>query len=121
MYSSRWKTSTLSQSIPGVRVKASRNSSCDAAVAAMIRAWPRLAMARRIATDACSAAAGPSVVRSLNTLSSKRGYSAGTAQDCAPEPANRIGKLYKSGGGDHCFPPHHKSLFYIQYSSVLLV
>src|SRR5208337_3157907 len=59
----------------GVLVSASRNSSCDAAVAAMIRAWPRSAIARRIAVAACSAAALPREALSLNTLIRMRGIS----------------------------------------------
>src|SRR5208337_2645052 len=49
----------------GVLVSASRNSSCDAAVAAMVRARPRSAIARRIAVAASSAAALPREALSL--------------------------------------------------------
>src|SRR5580765_7806467 len=70
MYSSRWNASTLPQSTPGAAVNASRNSFCDAAVAATIRALPWSSIARRIADAACSAAALPSEVRSSKILKS---------------------------------------------------
>src|SRR5579863_9349251 len=70
MYSSRWKSVTSFQSMPGVAVKASRNSNWDAALAATTRASPRLAMAERIAVAACAAAVLPSESLSLKTLSS---------------------------------------------------
>ena len=54
----------------GDLVSASRNSSCDAPVAAMMRAWPRSVIARRIAVAAWSAAARPIADLSLNILSS---------------------------------------------------
>src|ERR1700730_506362 len=56
----------------GVAVKASRNSNCDAALAATIRACPRVAMARRIAAAACAAAILPSEIRSSKTFRTMR-------------------------------------------------
>ena len=52
--------STRAQSMPGVAVSASRNSNCDAPVAAMTRASPARAIASPMAAAARSAAARPS-------------------------------------------------------------
>src|SRR5262249_31060183 len=54
--------------IPGVRVSESRNSDCEAAVAATIRLRPRSEIARRMAFPAWSAAALAKVTLSWNTL-----------------------------------------------------
>src|SRR6202034_1449797 len=64
------KSLHLGQSISGALVSAFRNSSCEAAVAATMRAYPRSAIARRIAVAACPAAARPTATLSLNTRSS---------------------------------------------------
>ena len=46
-YSSRWKKTVRAQSIPGARTSASRNSNCEAPVAATTCARERAAMASR--------------------------------------------------------------------------
>src|SRR5688572_4063548 len=58
-YSSRWNISTRDQSMSVRPVSASRNSNCDAPVAARIRALPRAAIARLMASAAWPAAAVP--------------------------------------------------------------
>src|SRR3974390_389803 len=68
MYSSRWKSSTFFQSMPGAVVNASRNSNCDAALAPIIRALPCCVIARRIASTPCTAAAFPKEFLSSSTL-----------------------------------------------------
>ena len=59
-YSSRWNTSTRPHSTPGASVSASRNSNCEAPVAAITRASPARAIASSMAAAARSAAARPS-------------------------------------------------------------
>src|SRR5207244_8847431 len=55
--------------MPGIFVSASRNSNCQAAVAAMMRARPRSQIARPIASAACSAAILLRELLSGNTFS----------------------------------------------------
>src|SRR5689334_8965333 len=54
--------------MPGIVVSASRNSNCEAPVAAMIRALPAFVIASRRELAACSAAARPREVLSSYTL-----------------------------------------------------
>src|SRR5438034_10771201 len=54
--------------MPSIAVRASRNSNCEAPVAAMIRALPLLCIALRRETAACSAAARPREALSSYTL-----------------------------------------------------
>ena len=58
--------------MPGAAVSASRNSNCDAPVAAMMRAWPRAAIASRIMVAARAAAAAASDFLSENFLRIKQ-------------------------------------------------
>src|SRR5205814_9822805 len=54
--------------MPSIAVRASRNSNCEAPVAAMIRALPLLCIALQRETAACSAAARPREALSSYTL-----------------------------------------------------
>src|SRR5437762_11800621 len=54
--------------MPSIAVRASRNSNCEAPVAAMIRALPLLCIALQRETAACSAAARPREDLSSYTL-----------------------------------------------------
>ena len=74
----------------GAAVSASRNSNCDAPVAAMIRATPRASIARAIPSAAWAAAARPRAARSGRSLMSTRGILLATCALCFDARPSRL-------------------------------